>query len=211
MSQYQPMYNSFQRDPRDRYVPSSRISVSASVRLPSSDLDLRTGELKPDGVRRHRTQAQRLEKQELEQKEKKLKESLEREMKKGGVRVTLNAATCICTVLALVCFFSYLGHKSQLDAYQMRLNEVQAQIQSCNQKMEDLEVAIAETSDPSVICYAASQNLHMIPAASAKAVHLTAVDTRPLETARQTVVAVEETVLIVAQTTQIPAIASAGY
>ena len=37
MSQYQPMYDTFQRETRERYVPSARLNVAASVQLPGSD------------------------------------------------------------------------------------------------------------------------------------------------------------------------------
>jgi len=73
--------------------------------------------------------------------------------------------------------------------------------------MSDLEIAIAKASDEATICYAASQNLNMIPAESAKAVHLSAVDTRPLQTAAQPAQNAQE---IAAAATQIPMLASAG-
>ena len=48
MSQYVPMYDSFAQYNTERYVPTSRMSVSNSVYLPGSEVDLRTGQLKPD-------------------------------------------------------------------------------------------------------------------------------------------------------------------
>ena len=51
----------------------------------------------------------------------------------------------------------------------------------------ELETRVAEASDAAVICYAASQNLNMIPAESAEAIHLVAMDTRPMTQRAQTV------------------------
>ncbi len=209
MSQYQPMYDSFQRDPRERYVPTSRINVSSSVYLPSSDMDLYTGQLKPDRVRRQRTQAKRLEAEALEKERKKTEESLQREMKKGGVRVTWPTAAVLCGVLVFMCLFSAVFQLSQISGLQAQINTLQRDIQACRTENEDLEVEIAAASDASVICYAASQNLNMIPAESAEAIHLVAVDTRPMQTAKQTVVQTLNASAQV-QPTQVPAVASAG-
>lgn len=209
MSQYQPMYDSFQRDSRERYVPTSRISVSASVYLPSSDMDPYTGKLKPDRVRRQRTQAKRLEAEELEKERKKTEESLQRELKKGGVRITWPTAAVLCGLLVFICLFSAVFQLSQISGLQEQINTLQRDIQACRTENEDLEVAIAAASDASVICYAASRNLNMIPAASAEAIHLTAVDTRPLETAKHTVVTRPGTAAH-AQPTEVPVAASAG-
>lgn len=210
MSQYQPMYDSFQRNNRERYVPTPRINVSASVYLPGSDLDMATGQLKPDRVRRHRTQAQRLEEQRLEEEDRRLKESLQREMKKGGVRVTWPTAVLICASLIICCFFTICYQWSMLSDCQSQLNTLQRDIQACKTDNDDLEVEIAAASDPAVICYAASQNLNMIPAESAEAIHLVAVDTRPMVTASRKMQPAVQTVTAEVQATQVPAIASAG-
>lgn len=207
MSQYQPLYNSFQRDQRDRYVPTSRISVAASVYLPSSDLDLQTGQLKPDHLRRRRTQAQRLEREELEKKEQKLKESLQRDMKKGGVRVSAWTALLVVVLVFFIGGLTIGLQRSQFAAYQEQANKMQKAIEACQKSIDELEIDIQKASDETTICYAASQNLHMIPAESAKAVHLSAVDTRPMQTAAQPVQSAQE---IAAAATQIPMLASAG-
>lgn len=48
MSQYEPLYDSFSHGGHGGYVPTPRMSVSASVYLPGSDVDPQTGWLKPD-------------------------------------------------------------------------------------------------------------------------------------------------------------------
>jgi len=207
MSQYQPMYDSFQRDPRERYVPTSRINVSASVHLPGSDLDPYTGQLKPDRVRRHRTQAQRLEQQRLEEEDRRLKQSLEREMKKGGVRVTWLTALVVCSVLIFCCLFT-LGYQiSVYTAKQTEINVTEEKIRAAAQEKLDLEEKLEEEYDIANIGYAA-RNLGLVRSEAVEAVHLTAVDTRPLSGKKTQPVL--KTIEMTAQTTQVPVIASAG-
>jgi len=207
MSQYQPMYDSFQRDARERYVPAPRINVAASVHLPGSDLDPYTGQLKPDRVRRQRTQAKRLEEMRLEEEDRRLKESLEREMKKGGVRVTWLTALVVCSVLIFGCLFTVGYQLSMITACQQQINAQEKEIKTCIAKQEVLVDELEEARDISNIGYAA-RNLGLIRAEAVEAVYLTAVDTRPL--AVQKVQPVVQTIEATAQTTQVPVIASAG-
>lgn len=210
MAQYQPMYDSFNRLP-ERYVPTARMSVSPNVFLPGSDVDLNTGELKMDRRRRHRTQSQRLEQQEIEQEERKIAEALERESRKRGVRIESWKGWLILTALLFVCAMTLLAQQGQISKMQKKINDQEAVIARYRQENTLLEDQIAAASDPAVICYAASQDLHMIPASSAKAIYLEAVDTRPLETAKKhkklAAAAQEEQT----PSTPVPMTASGGY
>ena len=208
MSEYQPMYDSFKRGAQERFVPAPRINVSANVYLPASEMDVHTGQLKPDRVRRHRTQGERLEAEALAQEERRLKETLERERNKKGVRVTFRSAGLLAFVLFCICALTIGCQLAAISGLQEDINTLQRDIQACKTDNSDLEVEIALASDPAVICYAASQNLNMIPAASAKAIHLTAVDTRPLQPDSSKVQVATTTAQV--QTTQTPVIASAG-
>ena len=208
MSQYQPMYNSFQRDAQNRFVPAARISVAASVHLPGSDLDPMTGQLKPDRVRRRRTQAKRLEEMRLEEEDRKLRESLEREMKKGGVRVTWLTAAVICSILLFGTLFTIGYQRSVVTSYQLQQNQLKSDMDACTQRNGELNEMIAEACDISNIGYAA-RNLGLIRSDAVEAVYLTAVDTRPLETVRMAQPA-QQMIEVTAQTTQVPMIASAG-
>lgn len=211
MSQYQPMYDSFQRTPRDRYVPAPRINVASNVFLPASDLDPYSGQLKPDHVRRHRTQAMRLEQEEKEKKEQQLKESLDRELKKGGVRVTWITAVVLCSVLMFFCLFTVGFQLSTISNIQMQLNTLEEDLDNGSKKLEELTAALEEARDISQIGSYAARNLGMIRSEAVDAVHLTAVDTRPLA-ARQVVKPAQQTIEKTAQvqTTQVPMLASAG-
>lgn len=211
MSQYQPMYDSFQRDARERYVPTSRINVAASVHLPGSELDPCTGQLKPDRVRRHRTQAQRLEEIELEKEDRKLKESLAREMKKGGVRVTWLTAVVLCSVLIFGCLFTLGYQLSMITECQTMINKQDEDIKACTAQNTELNEKLEAARDISNIGSYAARNLGMIRAEGVDAVYLTAVDTRPLENAKHVTQPAVQTIETMAQTTQAPVIASAGY
>ena len=210
MSQYQPMYDSFQRDPRERYIPTSRINVTASVHLPGSDLDPYTGQLRPDRVRRHRTQAQRLEEQELEKENKQLKESLEREMKKGGVRVTWLTAVVLCAALIFGCLFTVGYQLSVISACQTQINTLDRDIKASIAKRDALDAEVKEAQDISNIGSYAARNLGMIRAEAVEAVYLTAVDTRPLTGVQYSAQPVLQTIGATVQATQVPAVASAG-
>ena len=208
MSQYQPMYDTFQRDARERYVPSARLNVAASVQLPASELDPVTGQLKPDGVRRRRTQAKRLEQLRLEEEDRKLKESLAREMKKGGVRVTWLTAVVVCSALLFVCLFTIGYQRSMITACQAQINTLEKEIKTCTAQNELLNDELEAARDISNIGYAA-RNLGLIRADAVEAVHLTAVDTRPLANVRTSYV-IPQTIETTAQATHVPVIASAG-
>ena len=207
MSQYQPTYDSFQRDPRERYVPTSRIGVAASVHLPGSDLDPYTGQLKPERVRRHRTQAQRLEQERLQEEDRKLRESLAREMKKGGVRVTWLTALVLCSVLIFGCLFTIGYQRSVIAGYQAQQNQITAEKERCLEENKELSAAVETARDISTIGYAA-RNLGLIRADGVEAVYLTAVDTRPAKNIKKQPVV--QTIEAAAQATQVPVSASAG-
>ena len=209
MAQYQPMYDSFNRMP-ERYVPTARIGVSPNVRLPGGDMDMYTGQLKPDHVRRHRTQAANLEKAEKDRqelREMRKKDAMEREIQKGGVRIEIWKGMLLIAALLFICGVSLLWQQGLIVACQKEINSKEKIIAQYREENAVLEEQIAAASDPAVICYAASRDLNMIPAESAKAIELVAVDTRPLETARrqkQMAAAQTET----AQSTPIPMTAS---
>ena len=185
MSQYQPMYDSFDRSLPERYVPTARMTVSASVYLPGSEVDMYTGQLKPDHQRRRRTQAKRLERERLEREQKRLEESIQREINKGGVRISIRAGVLAIAAVLFVCGLGLLVKLGDIANCQKEINRLENAIAECRTLNEEMKTQIAEASDASVICYAAARDLNMIPAESAEAIHLVAVDTRPAQTAKQ--------------------------
>lgn len=180
MSQYEPMYDGYGRGIQERYVPSARMGVSASVYLPGSDVDIYTGFLKPDRQRRCRTQGKRLEMERLEREQRSLEDAVKREMNKKGPRISRRLGIFLFALLLFACGMCILIQQGTIAQRQKELNQLKSAIDDCRSQNEALQTQIAEASDEAVICYAASQNLSMIPAESAEAIHLVAVDTRPL-------------------------------
>lgn len=103
MSQYEPLYDSFSHGGHGGYVPTPRMSVSASVYLPGSDVDPQTGWLKPDRQRRCRTQGKKLEMERLTREQQALEESIRREMSKGGVRISVRMGVFLTALLLFIC------------------------------------------------------------------------------------------------------------
>ena len=206
MSQYEPMYDSYNRAAQERYVPTPRMSVSSSVYLPGSDVDMQTGRLKPDRQRRCRTQGKRLEIERLEREEQALKASVQREMSKGGTRISVRTGILLIAVLLFVCGVSVLIQQGTIADRQKTVNRLERSIADCRSQNAALETQIAEASDAATICYAAARNLNMIPAESAEAIHLVAVDTRPK--AAGVTAAQRAAQQPSAETTPVPALAS---
>ncbi len=204
MAQYQPMYDSFNRHP-DKYVPTARISVSPNVYVPGGEIDFHTGQPKPDHLRRRRTQAKRMENEVLERKEKKEMRNYEREMNKGGVRIPLTTGLLIMSSVFFVCCIILLCQLGQIEASYDAIEAQKETIGEYQKMNEQLKGDIAAATDASVICYHASQKLNMVPASSVEAIHLSAVDTRPMENNAQQYVAAQAQD---AQPTPIPMTAS---
>ena len=209
MSQYQPYYDTFDRNARERFVPAARMNVSPSVYLPNAEVDFTTGQLKPDRQRRRRTQGKRLEAERLEREQKRLEEAIQREMNKGGVRISVRAGVLVLAVLMFFCGITLLYQQGQIAQRQKDINRLERTMAEHRRQIEVLETRIAEASDASVICYKASQELGMVPAKTVAAIHLTAADTRPMMSAG----AKTQDVVVVAreaQTTPVPMTASAN-
>lgn len=206
MAQYEPMYDSFRRGASERYVPSARMSVSSNVYLPGSEVDLYTGQLKPDHQRRCRVQGKRLEAERLERERQKAEEALRREESKGGVRIPMRLGLLLMAALVFVCGIILLYQQGRIVERQKDINRQEQAVAECRSQNAALEAEIAEACDSATVCYAASQNLGMVPAESVNALHLEAVDTRPLLSASQASAPHTET--LETQTTPVPAIAS---
>lgn len=206
MAQYEPMYDSFRRGASERYVPSARMSVSSSVYLPGSEVDLYTGQLKPDHQRRCRVQGKRLEEERLERERRNLEAALRREESKGGIRISVRLGILLMASLVFVFGIILLYQQGRIVDRQKEINRQERAIAECRSQNAALEAQIAEACDSATVCYAASQNLGMVPAESVNALHLEAVDTRPLLSASQSTAAQPQT--IETQSTPVPAIAS---
>lgn len=181
MSQTASSYYSYQAFDRENYRPTGRLYVHSTVYLPGSDMDFETGMLRRDTQRRGRTQALRMEARRLDREYARMDAALHARKGEKGKRMQLRHAVLL--VMSVVLFFSLvllvqqgvLSRKTR--SYQLTR---QANMDISEQNKE-LQAQIDEASDSATICYAASQDLGMIPASSTQAIHLTAVDTRPSE------------------------------
>ena len=213
MSQYEPLYDSFSHGGHGGYVPTPRMSVSASVYLPGSDVDPQTGWLKPDRQRRCRTQGKKLEMERLTREQQALEESIRREMSKGGVRISVRMGVFLTALLLFICGLCVLLQQGTIADRQKDINRLERSIADCRSQNAALETQIAEASTEAAICYAAARDLNMIPAESAEAIHLVAVDTRPMasagtETQAQADAAIEFPSAQTTSATHVPAVAS---
>ena len=213
MSQYEPLYDSFSHGGHGGYVPTPRMSVSASVYLPGSDVDPQTGWLKPDRQRRCRTQGKKLEMERLTREQQALEESIRREMSKGGVRISVRMGVFLTALLLFICGLCVLLQQGTIADRQKDINRLERSIADCRSQNAALETQIAEASTEAAICYAAARDLNMIPAESAEAIHLVAVDTRPMasagtETQAQADAAIEVPSEQTASAAHVPAVAS---
>lgn len=213
MSQYEPLYDSFSHGGHGGYVPTPRMSVSASVYLPGSDVDPQTGWLKPDRQRRCRTQGKKLEMERLTREQQALEESIRREMSKGGVRISVRMGAFLTALLLFICGLCVLLQQGTIADRQKDINRLERSIADCRSQNAALETQIAEASTEAAICYAAARDLNMIPAESAEAIHLVAVDTRPMasagtETQAQADAAIEVPSAQTTSATHVPAVAS---
>lgn len=213
MSQYEPLYDSFSHGGHGGYVPTPRMSVSASVYLPGSDVDPQTGWLKPDRQRRCRTQGKKLEMERLTREQQALEESIRREMSKGGVRISVRMGVFLTALLLFICGLCVLLQQGTIADRQKDINRLERSIVDCRSQNAALETQIAEASTEAAICYAAARDLNMIPAESAEAIHLVAVDTRPMasagtETQAQADAAIEVPSAQTTSATHVPAVAS---
>lgn len=213
MSQYEPLYDSFSHGGHGGFVPTPRMSVSASVYLPGSDVDPQTGWLKPDRQRRCRTQGKKLEMERLTREQQALEESIRREMSKGGVRISVRMGVFLTALLLFICGLCVLLQQGTIADRQKDINRLERSIADCRSQNAALETQIAEASTEAAICYAAARDLNMIPAESAEAIHLVAVDTRPMasagtETQAQADAAIEVPSAQTTSATHVPAVAS---
>ena len=213
MSQYEPLYDSFSHGGHGGYVPTPRMSVSASVYLPGSDVDPQTGWLKPDRQRRCRTQGKQLEMERLTREQQALEESIRREMSKGGVRISVRMGVFLTALLLFICGLCVLLQQGTIADRQKDINRLERSIADCRSQNAALETQIAEASTEAAICYAAARDLNMIPAESAEAIHLVAVDTRPMasagtETQARADAAIEVPSEQTTSATHVPAVAS---
>lgn len=142
-----------------------------------------------------------------------LEESIRREMSKGGVRISVRMGVFLTALLLFICGLCVLLQQGTIADRQKDINRLERSIADCRSQNAALETQIAEASTEAAICYAAARDLNMIPAESAEAIHLVAVDTRPMasagtETQAQADAAIDVPSAATTSATHVPAVAS---
>ena len=173
------MYDSYHEYENDPYQPAERLYVRTSVYLPDSEVDPRSGMLKPNARRHGRTQAIRMDANRLDQEYNKMDEELKTYVR--DTRFTLSAR-----MFALLVTLFVLGFGLTLIVQQGLITQRKRSLDAMNERIEDLQASnqalqaqIDEASDSAAICYAAARDLGMVPASSTQPIHLSAMETRP--------------------------------
>ncbi len=216
MAQVYQTYGSYENEYGREYIcPSERMYVHSSVYLPNSEIDPRTGLLKPDLQRRGRTQAKRLEYSYLDKEYKQLDAALKAREEVPGPRMSIRTAILVIAIFGFVAGLLSLSQQGQLAERQKALNRMNKEIEQYAKVNNEIAGQIADASDATTICYTAARNLHMIPAEAAEAIHLVAMDTRPAQPGRvymraESIQTGQEAGQPDTQATAVPAVASAG-
>lgn len=181
------MYDSYHEYENDPYQPTERLYVRTSVYLPDSEVDPRSGMLKPN-IRRHgRTQAIRMDANRLDQEYTKMDEELKSYVR--DTRFTLSSRMTVFLVMLFLLGFglTLIVQQGMITQRQRSLNNMNARIEDLRASNQALQLQIDEASDSAAICYAAARNLGMVPASSTQPIHLSAMETRPAGTDTQAV------------------------
>ena len=214
MSQYEPLYDSFSHGGHGGYVPTPRMSVSASVYLPGSDVDPQTGWLKPDRQRRCRTQGKKAGDGAPHPRAAgpgRIHPAGNEQGRRADLRAHGRFSHGAAAVYMRPVRAASAGHHCRPAKRTSTVWNAPSRIAAARTRPGKAQ--IAEASTEAAICYAAARDLNMIPAESAEAIHLVAVDTRPMasagtETQAQADAAIEVPSAQTTSATHVPAVAS---
>ena len=167
-------FRPYSRDSQASVVERPRMYVHSNVYLPYGEVDPKTGVPVEGRSPRGRMQAKRVEYDQLERAIRKHEEEADK-----GYTLSLRSAVLLVAAVAFLLGMMLLSAQGTLTEAQKTLNRNQQQIKAYETANESLRQNIATASEETAICYAASQELGMIPPGSARAIHLPAADTRP--------------------------------
>lgn len=174
---YDSLSNSYNRS----YVPTTRFTISSSVRVPFGEIDFRTGMLKPDHQRR-RTQATRLEEEWNMRQQENILDTFKRETAKNGVCISMRAFILIVFTAIFVLGMMLLFQTGAIANLRNETTIIEETVEDYKAANNELLDSIAANSTETVIMTAARDRLGMVRRTEKDAIHLTAPETRPLET-----------------------------
>ena len=176
MAQQAFVYDDFQSFGRDDTTATQpRMYVRSNVYLPYGEVDPRTGMPVEGRGPRGRMQAKRMEYDQLE-------EAIRKHDAEAAKAFTISfrSAVLLVALIAFVLGMMLVSTQGTLTEKQKTLNRSQQQVTAYQEANEKLRLSIAEASREEVICYAAAQDLNMVPASAAQAIELPAANTRPI-------------------------------
>ncbi len=163
--------------------PTDRFYVRNSVYLPNAEVDPQTGMLRKDAVRRGRTQAMRMEARQLDHDFDGMNAAVSARRSEKGMRISRRLGVVLIAGFLVLFSLILLLQQGTLSRKVRLIALMNQHIETLRDENADLQSQIDEASDPATICYAAARDLDMIPANATQAIHLTAVDTRPSQSA----------------------------
>lgn len=173
------MYDSYHEYENDPYQPTERLYVRTSVYLPDSEVDPRSGMLKPN-IRRHgRTQAVRMDVNRLDQEYVQMDEDLKTYTRDTRITLSARMSALLVTLFLLGSGLALIVQQGMITQRQRSLNAMNERIEELQTSNQALQAQIDEASDSATICYAAARDLGMVPAISTQPIHLSAMETRP--------------------------------
>lgn len=179
MVQAGKMYDSFHEYDNDPYQPTDRFYVRTSVYLPDSEVDPRSGMLKPNTRRHGRTQAIRMDANRLDEEYEKMHEELNAYVRDTRLTLSARMTAFLVTLFILGFGLTLIVQQGLITQRQRSLNAMNSRIEDLRASNQQLQAQIDDASDSSTICYAAVRQLGMVPASSTQPIHLSAMETRP--------------------------------
>ena len=157
-----------------------RIRVRSYVYLPNCEIDS-NGFLCAENQPRGRTQAMSQEYTWLKKEDERMTKAYQRQVEDKHIKMPFYMGTTFIIAAIILLGALLLGKWGTLQYEQNELCSVNESIERSAKTIAALVRQVDEASDEMVICYTAAHELDMIPASAAAAIHLSAMDTRPLE------------------------------
>lgn len=179
MAQTGRFYDSYNEYGSNSFQETDRFRIHASVFLPHGEVDPETGLLREGTRRAGRVQALQMEGDLLEKDYHQMNAALTARMQEKGIRMPMRYAIMLIALMLLVGGLALLVKEGRIAQRVRRTATVNQQVDQLKEENAGFNQKIAEASDPATICYAAARDIGLVPANSTKAIHLSAMETRP--------------------------------
>ena len=106
---------------------------------------------------------------------------LREDERKHGRKVSLRATIWVVGFFLFLLAGALLGQQGVIAQKQLALNHLRESVEAASEAVAQTQEKLVEASNSSAIMDAAANELGLIPGSEAAAIHLTAMDTRPLD------------------------------